>query len=224
MSDSRCEACSDPRSDPHRRIVESGYDRMAEAYLSTKNPEDPTTLLALEELADGLPPTATILDLGCGAGVPATRWLSERGYAVTGVDFSAKQLDLARRLVPGAAFIRADMTELDFPPGTFDAVVALHSIIHVPREEHPALLAQIHHWLKPGGILLATLTMTDFEGEDRDWEGWGAAMRWSHYDRDVNEKMLSETGFEISYSEPRTGGGPGDGEETWLWVLARKPA
>lgn len=223
-SDARSDVRSNPRSDPRRRIVESGYDRMAEAYLSTKDPEDPTTLHALEELASDLPPGAAVLDLGCGAGVPATRWLSERGYAVTGVDFSAKQLDLARRLAPGATFIRADMTELDFPPGIFDAVVALHSIIHVPREDHPAMLAKIHTWLRPGGALLATLTMTDFEGEDDDWEGWGAAMRWSHYDRTVNEKMLNEAGFEITYSEPRTGGGTGDAEETWLWVLARKPA
>lgn len=211
-------------SEDTRQIVESGYDKMAEAYLSTKNTEDPTTLLALEELASALPAGATVLDLGCGAGVPATRWLSERGYAVTGVDFSVKQLDLARRLVPGATFIRADMIELDFSPDSFDAVVALHSIIHVPREEHPAMLAKIQTWLKPRGALLATLTMTDFDGENSDWEGWGAAMRWSHYDRDVNEKMLGKAGFEISYAEPRTGGGTGDTEETWLWVLARKPA
>jgi hypothetical protein len=34
--------------------------------------------------------------------------------------------------------------------------------------------------------------------------------------------MLREAGFDIVYAEPRTGGGMGDDEETWLWVLARK--
>ncbi len=209
-------------TDPHRKLVETGYDRVAERYLATKDPEDPLVLSALEEVARELPPGAPVLDLGCGAGVPATRWLAERGFDVTGVDLSEGQLDLARRLVPGATFLKADMTELDFDTGTFDAVVAFHSIIHVPREEHPALLAKVQHWLRPGGLFLATLTLTDFVGEDGDWEGWGAPMRWSHYDADTNVAMLRGAGLDVVYAEPRAGGGTGKAGETWLWTLARK--
>jgi 2-polyprenyl-3-methyl-5-hydroxy-6-metoxy-1,4-benzoquinol methylase len=154
--------------------------------------------------------------------VPATRWLADRGFDVTGVDLSEHQLDLARKLVPEATLLKADMTELDFGSETFDAVVAFHSIIHVPREDHPALLEMIHHWLEPGGLFLATLAVTDFDGEDRDWQGWGTPMRWSHYDAQTNKGMLREAGFDVVRAEPRTGGGPGDGEETWLWVLTRK--
>ena len=211
------------KTDPHTRTVESGYDHMAEAYLSTKDPEDPVTLAALEEMSRNLPSGAAVLDLGCGAGIPATRWLIRRGYAVTGVDVSARQLELARRLVPEATFIKADMTNLAFGSETFDAVVAFHSIIHVPREEHPALLATIHRWLKPGGTFMATLTVTEFEGEDGDWEGWGAAMRWSHHDAETNRGMLRNAGFEIRYAEARTTSGT-DGVETWLWVEASKPS
>ena len=86
----------------HKRVVEAGYDRMAESYLATKDPEDPLALVALDELTRGLPPGAAVLDPGCGAGIPATRWLAHNGISVTGVDFSAKQLELARRLVAGA--------------------------------------------------------------------------------------------------------------------------
>jgi SAM-dependent methyltransferase len=205
-------------SEPHRRTVEAGYDMMAEQYLATKDPEDPLALAALEDLAPVVPPGAAVLDLGCGAGVPVTRWLAGRGFAVTGVDVSARQLELARSNVPDGTFIKADMTGLAFDPETFDAVVAFHSIIHVPRNEHPALLARIHRWLKPGGVFLATMTVTDYEGQDDDWEGWGAPMVWSHYDQDTNVAMLREAGFELRYAEPRTG----DEDETWLWVLARK--
>jgi len=211
-------------SEAHRRTVESGYDLMAEQYLATKNREDPLALTALEDLASLLPRDAAVLDLGCGAGVPVTRWLSDKGFAVTGVDVSARQLDLARDYVPEATFIKADMTEVTFAPGSLDAVVAFHSIIHVPRTEHPALLGRIHRWLKPEGIFLATMTLTDDEGRDDDWEGWGAPMVWSHYDGDTNVAMLREAGFGIRYAEPRTGGGTGDESETWLWVLARKGA
>ena len=176
----------------------------------------------MEELSRDLRPGAPVLDLGCGAGVPATRWLADRGFDVTGVDLSENQLDLARKLVPEATFLKADMTELDFGSEIFDAVVAFHSIIHVPREEHPALLEKIHRWLRSGGLFLATLTLTDFDGEDGDWEGWGAPMRWSHYDAQTNVTMLRLAGFDVLYADPRAGGGTGNAEETWLWVLARK--
>ena len=209
-------------SEPHRRTVEAGYDMMAEQYLATKDPEDPLALAALEDLAPVVPPGAAVLDLGCGAGVPVTRWLAGRGFAVTGVDVSARQLELARSNVPDGTFIKADMTGLAFDPETFDAVVAFHSIIHVTRNEHPALLARIHRWLKPGGVFLATMTVTDYEGQDDDWEGWGAPMVWSHYDQDTNVAMLREAGFDLQYAEPRTSRGTGDDSETWLWVLARK--
>ncbi len=208
-------------SERTKRIVEAGYDRVAERYLATKDAEDPLTLAGLEELARDLLPEAAVLDLGCGAGVPATRWLAQR-FTVTGVDFSARQLELARQHAPAARFIRADMTELGFAPETFDAVVALHSIIHVPRAKQPALLSDIHSWLKPEGTFLMTLSITAWEGEESDWEGWGAAMRWSHYDRETNLKMLSDAGFEIRHAEARTSGGTGDDEERWLWVLARR--
>ena len=206
----------------HEKLVESGYDLVAEQYLATKDPDDPLALTALEEMTRDLPPGAAVLDLGCGAGVPATRWLAERGFGVTGVDISERQLDLARKLVPMATFLKADMMELTFDQHAFDAVVAFHSIIHVPREEHRALLRKIQHWLRPGGLFLATLAVTDYEGEDEDWEGWGAAMRWSHYDAETNKEMLRVAGFDVVYAEPRTGGGTGDEEETWLWVLVRK--
>jgi SAM-dependent methyltransferase len=211
-------------SEAHRHTVEAGYDLMAEQYLATKNREDPLALTALGDLASLLPRDAAVLDLGCGAGVPVTRWLSDKGFAVTGVDVSARQLKLARTYVPEATFIKADMTEVTFPPGSLDAVVAFYSIIHLPRTEHPALLGRIHRWLRPEGIFLATMTLTDYEGRDDDWEGWGAPMVWSHYDGDTNVAMLREAGFGIRYAEPRTGGGTGDESETWLWVLARKGA
>jgi 2-polyprenyl-3-methyl-5-hydroxy-6-metoxy-1,4-benzoquinol methylase len=209
-------------NEPHKATVESGYDQMAEQYLATKDPEDPLALRALEDLASLLPSRAAVLDLGCGAGVPVTRWLADRGFAVTGVDVSAKQLELARTYIPDGTFIKADMTEVDFGSESFDALVAFHSIIHVPRTEHPALLKSIHRWLEPGGALLATMAVADYEGRDEDWKGWGAPMVWSHYDRNANVAMLREAGFEIQYAEPRTGGGTGDESETWLWILARK--
>jgi SAM-dependent methyltransferase len=209
-----------PLSTPFKRTVEAGYDRIANQYLASKDPEDPATLAALEELAGELAPGASALDLGCGAGDPVTRWLAER-FAVTGVDVSSKQLDLARQHVPQAEFVKADMTELSFEPESFDAVVAFHSIIHVPRSEHPALLGKIQRWLRPGGAFLATWAFGAWEGEDEDWEGWGAPMLWSHHDGETSLELLRGAGFEVERAETRTTSGPGS-DESWLWVLTRK--
>ena len=193
---------------------------MAERYLASKDPEDPTTLAALEQLARGLPSGAAVLDLGCGAGVPVTRWLARR-FVVTGVDVSSRQLELARRHVPQANLIKADMTDLSFEPESFDAVVAFHSIIHVPRAKHPALVEKIQRWLKPGGAFFASWALGAWEGEEEDWESWGAPMRWSHHDGETNLTLLRDASLAVESAEARTTSGA-RGDESWLWVLARK--
>ena len=199
-----------------RRIVETGYDHMAEQYLATKDAADPVLLGALERFAAVVPAGAPVIDLGCGAGVPVTRRLAER-FAVTGVDVSARQLELARQHVPGGTFLQADMTALAFPPETFAGVTAFYSIIHVPRAAQPALVARIHRWLRPGGVFLATWAITAWEGAEADWEGWGAPMWWSHYDQAGNLALLRAAGFTLPWAEVLPTGG-----ETWLWVLARR--
>lgn len=65
-------------------------------------------------------------------------------------------LDIGCEHVPAATLIRESLTVVEFPSGSFDVVVAFHSIIHVPRTEQPALIGHIHRWLRPGGAFLAT--------------------------------------------------------------------
>lgn len=197
-------------------LVEAGYDQMAGAYLASKDPADGVVLEELEALAEELPERARVLELGCGAGVPATKWLARR-FDVTGVDISERQLELAREHIPNATFLKADMGVVNFPPESFDAVVSLYAIIHLPREEQPALLSRIHSWLTSGGVFLANWAVSNWEGSEENWEGWGAPMWWSHYGSETNLEMLREAGFEIASAQVKTSNG-----ETWLWVRARK--
>ncbi len=83
---------------------------------------------------------------------------------MTGVDISDVQVERARQLVPGAVFLRADATEAGFPPGTFDAVVCLYALIHMPLDRQPRLLRDIARWLRPGGWLLATTGQDAWNG------------------------------------------------------------
>ena len=204
------------RRERQRDIVESGYDQMAESYLASKPPLTAEVESLLEQLLDGLPPDVPLLDLGCGAGVPVTRWLAKR-HPVTGVDLSARQLELARANVPSGVFIQADMTELALPAGSFGGVLALHAIIHVPREEHLPLLRRIHGWLHPNGRFLATWPLSAWEGGEADWSGWGAPMWWSHFGAETYEELLRQAGFTMEIAETLQAQ-----NETWRWILARK--
>ena len=199
-----------------KALVARGYDRMAARYTASKRPLPPDLAALLAALTADLAPGAAVLDLGCGAGVPVTAWLAAR-HAVTGVDLSAGQLALARAHLPGATCIRADMGQLAFAPPSFAAVVSLYAIIPLPREEHPALLARIDRWLRPGGRFLATWPLGAWEGEERDWNGWGAPMWWSHYGAEDYPGLLRAAGFAIETAARRA-----EGDETWLWVLARR--
>ena len=96
MSDSDRGASLDPR----KVIVASGYDAIAEAFLAwSLRIADPTRDRLLGEVMARLPARATVLDLGCGAGLLSTSALAER-FRVTGVDLSAAQIAAARRNVP----------------------------------------------------------------------------------------------------------------------------
>jgi len=209
----------DPKRD-YRKLVERGYDEVASVFNDARSGEDTR---ALDPLMARLADDAPVLDLGCGTGVPIARALAER-FGVTGVDLSAGQLALARRQVPGATFIQADMANVSFDEASFDAVVSFYAIFHLPREEHAPLLARIHRWLKPGGYLLVSLAMTDDAAYTEDF--FGTEMYWSHYGVDANRRMVEDAGFAI-LRDAVMSHGYGDGDrpaEAHPLIFARKAA
>ena len=83
-----------------------------------------------------------------------------------------------------------------FPPSSFDAVVALYSIFHLPRELHSDLFRRVHHWLKPGGYLLCTLSYRSEAGYTED-DFFRATMYWSNYGLTEFVVILTEVGFTV---------------------------
>jgi SAM-dependent methyltransferase len=207
-------------SDP-RRIVADGYDAIAERYYEWSDARPSATRLRwLAKALELIPPGADVLDLGCGAGVPMTRALAAGRHA-TGVDISARQIELARAAVPEATFIQADMSAVDLPPASLDAVVAFYSLTHVPRADLPGLLEGIHRWLRPGGVLVATMGADD--GPDAVEADWlGVPMFFSHHDAKKNRTLVRHASFEIE--EAVVEEEPEDRHAAlFLWVIARKP-
>lgn len=211
-------------SEPGKDIVREGYERIAEAYLATRG-GDGADMELLRDFAGRLPAEARVLDAGCGSGIPVARYLSvERGFDVVGVDFAASQVALARELVPSARFVQADITALatpEFPDTTFDGICSFYAVIHVPREDHAALLANFRRMLRPGGLLL--LSTGHGESDDAVEDDWlGAAMYWSHFGREDNLRLVADAGFElvwerVVHEDEEFGGG------AHLFILARKP-
>lgn len=206
--------------DERKRVVASGYDRLVDRYLEwgeaiEGDPRDRMVAAFAARLPDG----ARVLELGCGSGVPSTQQLARR-FKVTGVDISPRQIELARRNVPGAAFVCADIASLDFPDASFDGVVALYAISHLPREEHARLFADVFSWLAPGGLFLATLGATD----SPDWTGeWlGEPMYFSSHDAATNRRLVRDAGFELLLDEVAITPEP-EGDASFLWILGQKP-
>ena len=208
-------------SDTRTQLVRAGYDTIADDYLSwTARIEDDPKVAYVEELASRLDDGARVLELGCGAGEPCTRLLAER-FDVTGVDISAEQLSRAGARVPGARFVEADRTSLEPDAGSFDAVVAIYVLNHVPRELLGDLLRRAATWLVPGGNFLASFGT----GDEAAWTGeWlGTTMFFSSWDPSTNRRLLDDAGFELVHDELVTIHEPEpDGPATFQWVLARR--
>lgn len=169
-----------------RDLVRRGYDAISHAYRGDDDEKTTSSAADLSryagwvaELAGLLRAGARVVDLGCGAGLPATRELTGHGLQVLGVDFSAVQLRRAQRLVPAARLVQADMAALQLRPASVDAVVSFYALIHVPVPDQQALFPRIRDWLRPGGFFLATVGAERWAGTEKYL---GADMFWDHMD------------------------------------------
>jgi SAM-dependent methyltransferase len=95
---------------------------------------------------------ASILEVGCGTGAFAARLVSEHpGATLIATDQSIRMAELTReRGVDGRV---ADVMDLPFGDATFDVVVAMWILYHVPDLQ--GALAQVRRVLRPGGLFVA---------------------------------------------------------------------
>lgn len=205
-------------SDEARRLVERGYDRMADRFDEWRHGiEGSPEIERVGDLIARLPKRPDVLELGSGAGVAPTRLLAERGR-LTGVDISAEQVRRAREGCPQARFIHADFTKVAFEEQSFDAVVSLYVFNHVPRADVRPLLGKIAGWLRPGGYLLATFGISGGESVEADW--LGVPMFFASHTEEENRELLRSAGLEIERDEVVPIMEPEDGEARFQWVLA----
>jgi ubiquinone/menaquinone biosynthesis C-methylase UbiE len=202
-------------------IVRRGYDAIADRFAEwQRGIVGDERERWVRELLPRLPPDANVLELGCGAAVESTALLADRGR-LTGVDISPEQLRRARERLRDAVFVEGDITKVDFPAESFDAVVSLFVLQHIPHEELAPLLASVARWLRRGGHFLATMGV---RGRGEFVEDWlGVPMFFSSITADASRRLLRDAGLELVHDEIVTQDEPGHGARSFLWVLARRP-
>ncbi len=173
--------------------VKAGYEAIADAYTTERAPASEDLRLA-DAFASRLPRGGRLLDAGCGGGTAAAV-RSSATVRVVGLDFARAQLQLFENRVPAASPVMGDMTHLPFRAGSFDGIVSLYAIIHVPREEHARLIREFHRVLRPSGMALLCMGEVDLPGDVAEY--MGTEMFWSHFDAETNHRILEENGFAV---------------------------
>jgi SAM-dependent methyltransferase len=111
-----------------------------------------------------------VLDLGCGAGRLAN-YLRPLTPHYVGVDRSEHMLAYCQSHFPTLDFQQADMRQLPFGDGAFDAVFAVFNLFDaVSHEERLHVLAEVRRVLRPGGLLV-------FSAHNRNWKNAGTGPR-----------------------------------------------
>jgi 2-polyprenyl-3-methyl-5-hydroxy-6-metoxy-1,4-benzoquinol methylase len=113
-----------------------------------------------------LPRGATILDVGCGHGVPISQTLIDEGFIVYGLDASPTLIDTFRARFPRAPTRCEAIEDSDFFGRVFDAVVAWGVIFLLEPAAQEALIRKAARSLGPKGKLLFTSPSQRCEWED----------------------------------------------------------
>lgn len=170
-----------------------GYDAIGERYEQIYGANQ-TQIQAGEWLVRQLSPGSSVLDIGCGTGVPTAKQLSKAGLKVLGIDNSTEMIRLARLNVTSAEFTEMNVKKLRLGERSFDAVVAFFSLLHVEKGLFPKVLAQVCNSLKPQGYFILSM----IEGEaNAKGKLLGQSLHFTAYPLDQLESVVESAGFEV---------------------------
>jgi len=200
-----------------RRIAErtvAHYDDQARSFWEGTRDHDVSQNIEAFLTRIHAAPPLDLLDFGCGPGRDL-RTFNSLGHRAVGLEGSPRLAAMARAH-SGCDVLEQSFLALDLPTGHYDGVFANAALFHVPSQELPRVLRQLHVSLKPGGVLFSSNPRGDgHEG----WNGdrWGAFHDWPSW-----RACVAGAGFVELAHFYRPPGLPIE-QQPWLASVWRKP-
>ncbi len=139
------------------------YNKIAEQWTTVRKDMQVSKLVI--DFAKQIKPNGSILDIGCGSGLPITKYLCDKGFAVTGIDYSDKMIEIAKKSSIPANFILSDFFDFTISE-KFDGIIAWDSLWHIAKSKQESIYPKISNLLKPNGLFLFTHGNVDNEHID----------------------------------------------------------
>ncbi len=191
------------------------YNTNADDFREGTRDHDVTqNIAALLRHIEGEPPF-TILDFGCGPGRDLKAFTA-RGHRAIGLDGAARFVAMARDET-GCEVWHQDFLQLDLPDARFDGIFANAVLFHVPGQDLPRVLRQLHATLKPGGVLFSS------NPRGSNQEGWHHGRYGTFHDLESWRRYMTDAGFVELEHYYRPDGLPRE-QQPWLASVWRKPA
>ncbi|UUQ67357.1 class I SAM-dependent methyltransferase [Pseudomonas fuscovaginae UPB0736] len=190
------------------------YNRTAEGFREgTRDHDVSQNIDALLRHIQG-PAPFTVLDFGCGPGRDL-KTFTQLGHTAVGLDGSERFAQMARE-DSGCEVLQQNFLELDLPAQRFDGIFANAVLFHIPLQELPRVLGQLHATLKPGGVLFSS------NPRGQNQEGWNGERYGSYHDLEAWRALLTAAGFVELEHYYRPAGLPRE-QQPWLASVWRKP-
>ena len=178
-------------STQHHEDRSNGYDAVA-SQLIRRRDRSTIGVATVRNWAKVLPAGASILDIGCGHGVPISAALLEDGYVVYAVDASPSLSSEFRRRFPGAQVVCEAAEDSSFFEKTFDGIIAIGLIFLLGAETQRKLIRRIAPALKKGGRFLFTAPTQRARWRDILTSRESVSLGAEEY-----ERLLSDAGLRV---------------------------
>lgn len=195
-----------------RYTLENYEQRAEEFWDATREHDVSQNIDALLAAIEGAPPFS-ILDFGCGPGRDLKAFAA-RGHEAIGLEGVAAFADMARAY-SGCTVWQQDFLRLDLPTARFDGVFANAALFHVPCQELPRVLRELHATLKPRGVLFSSNPRGD------DEEGWSRGRYGVFHSLEGWRRYLAAAGFAEIDHYYRPPGLPRE-QQSWLASVWRR--
>ncbi len=195
------------------------YNKIANDWVADHN-TDTWWQEGAEYFLSLIPKESTILDVGCAGGTKTT-FITDRGYKVTGIDFSEEMITIARQQYSNSTFEVLDMYNLDSMSQTFDGVFVQASLLHIPKDRVMEVLTKMKDRLNDGGLLYVAVKgmRGDVEEEIKTENDYGYDYQrfFSYFSLEELKRYFTDLGLEIVWEGNKT-----SLDTRWLQIIGRK--